>query len=282
MSTPNELQPSTDRDGLLVVAITAAESAAAIIRGRISDAASIPWRQKSPADFVSEVDTSAEEAIREVVLREVPGALVIAEEGSPDAAIGDGPTFIVDPLDGTTNFLHGYPAYAVSIGVLVGRAIVAGVIVDVPANDVYTATAGGGAFRNGDTIRVSSITNPSHALIGTGFPFKNVEQLDRYQKQFAKVTRQTAGIRRPGSAAIDLACVASGRFDGFWEMSLMSWDYAAGMLLVLEAGGAVTDAGGGTPTFGASSIVAGNTALHAWLIQLLAEEDRQSNYPLHQ
>ena len=267
-----------DRDGLLGVAITAAEGAAAIIRGRVADAASIQWRKKHPADFVSEVDTSAEEAIREIIVREVSGAIVIAEEGSPDAAIGDAPTFIVDPLDGTTNFLHGYPAFAVSIGVLVGRAIVAGVIIDVPTRDVYTARAGSGAFRNGEPISVSSITDPSNALIGTRFPFKNVELLDVYQRQFAQVTRETAGIRRAGSAALDLASVAGGRFDAFWELNLMSWDYAAGMLLVQEAGGVVTDADGGTPRFGASAIVAGNRALHAWLLELLSKEARQARH----
>ena len=260
------------RDGLLDVALRAAEGAAAIIRSRAADAATIRWRQKRPNDFVSEVDTAAEKAIREVILQDVPDAIVIAEEGSPNASLGDAPTFIVDPLDGTTNFLHGYPAYAVSIGVLTGRTIVAGVIIDVPMHDVYTAMAGDGAFRNGEPIRVSSIAEPSHALIGTGFPFKNVEQLEIYQRQFAKVTRRTAGIRRPGSAALDLVSVAGGRFDGFWELNLMSWDYAAGMLLVKEAGGVVTDANGGTPNFGPSSIVAGNPTMHPWLIQLLAEQ----------
>lgn len=272
MSTPNELQPSVDRDGLLGVAITAAEGAAAIIRGRAADAASVQWRAKRPFDFVSEVDTFAEKAIREVILREVPGAIVIAEEGSPNAQIGDAPTFIVDPLDGTTNFLHGYPAYAVSIGVLADRAIVAGVVIDVPAHDVYTARVGNGAFCNSKPIRVSSITEPALALIGTGFPFKDMQQLDLYQRQFAQVTRHTAGIRRPGSAALDLASVACGRFDGFWELNLMSWDYAAGVLLIREAGGVVTDAAGGNPAFGESAIVAGNPVLHAWLLELIAGE----------
>jgi len=263
-----------DPNGLLCVAIVAAEAAAAIIRGRATDVSSVQRRAKGVADFVSEVDTSAEKAIRDVILREVPGAMVIAEEGSPNAPVDSAPTFIVDPLDGTTNFLHGYPAYAVSIGVLTDRAIVAGVVIDVPANDVYTATVGGGAFRNGEPIRVSSVTQPSQALIGTGFPFKNVELLDRYQRQFAKVTRHTAGIRRPGSAALDLASVACGRFDGFWELNLMSWDYAAGMLLVRAAGGVVTDAAGGNPAFGESGIVAGNRVLHAWLLDVVTGETR--------
>lgn len=272
MSTPNELQRGFGRDGLLGVAITAAEGAAAIIRGRAGNAASLEWRRKSPADFVSEVDDEAEEMIREVILREIPDAIVIAEEGSPETAIGEDPTFIVDPLDGTTNFLHGFPAYAVSVGVLLQRALVAAVIIDVPMHDVYTATIGGGAFRNDEPIHVSGITDPSHALIGTGFPFKNLELLELYQRQFARVTSITAGIRRPGSAALDLASVAGGRFDAFWELSLMGWDYAAGMLLVREAGGVVTDCKGAMPDFTTSAIVAGNPAMHAWLIQLLAEQ----------
>jgi myo-inositol-1(or 4)-monophosphatase len=189
---------------------------------------------------------------------------------SPREVVGGSLTFVADPLDGTSNFLHGYPAYAVSIGVLVDGALVAAVVVDVPANDTYTATAGGGAFRNDQPVRVSTIEDPGRALIGTGFPFKDIDHLERYQRQFAAITRCVAGIRRPGAAALDLANVASGRFDGFWELSLAPWDYAAGMLLVREAGGVITDLDGAPPAFMASPVVAGNPAIHRWLLGLLS------------
>lgn len=278
MSTPRASQATLrERAHLLRVAITAANAAAAIIRARASGAAALEWRVKSPADFVSDVDTAAESAIRDCVTRDVPGATVIGEELSPEAAAGSAITFVVDPLDGTTNFLHGFPMYAVSIAVLCDGALVAGTIVDVAANEVYAATLGGGASRNDAPIRVSSTDDPARALIGTGFPFKNLDKLDAYQRQFAAVTRATAGIRRPGSAALDLANVASGRYDAFWELTLAPWDFSAGTLLVREAGGVVTDLDGQPPPIASSAIVAGNPAMHAWLLQLLnsdLENDR--------
>ncbi len=266
-----------ERAHLLRVAITASNAAAAIIRARASSAAALEWRVKSPADFVSDVDTAAESAIRDCVLQDVPGATVIGEELSPEAAAGGAITFVVDPLDGTSNFLHGLPMYAVSIAVLCDGALVAGTIVDVVANEVYAATLGGGATRNDAAIRVSQIEEPARALIGTGFPFKNLDRLDAYQRQFAAVTRATAGIRRPGSAALDLANVASGRYDAFWELTLAPWDFSAGALLVREAGGVVTDLDGQPPPLASSAIVAGNPAMHRWLLQLLnsdLENDR--------
>jgi myo-inositol-1(or 4)-monophosphatase len=258
-----------ERSQLLDIAVRAAHEAAAIIRARARDAAGIEWRVKSPADFVSEVDTAAEHAIRERIARDAPGAVVVGEEISPDEAVSAGLTFIADPLDGTTNFLHGFPSYAVSVGVLVEGALVAGAIVDVPMNETYTATLGAGARRDAEPIRVSRIDEPGRALIGTGFPFKSIVGLEMYQRQFAAITRATAGIRRPGSAALDLAHVAAGRFDGFWELTLSPWDFAAGMILVREAGGVITDLAGRAPAFTASSIVAGNRPMHAWLLKTL-------------
>ena len=271
MSAPNEVQWNRgERDGLLGVAITAAEGAAAVIRSRAAEAPGIEWRIKSPADFVSDVDTAAEATIREVIRRDAPGAVVIAEEGSPDTALGDAPTFVVDPLDGTTNFLHGYPAYAVSIAVLAARAPVAAVVVNVTTHEVFTATAGGGAFCDGAPIRVSGLSDPARALVGTGFPFKHPHLLGAYQRQFAAVMRGTSGIRRAGSAALDLTDVARGRFDAFWELILMPWDFAAGALLVREAGGVVTSLDGSEPPLAASPIVAGNPAMHSWLLDTLS------------
>lgn len=274
MSAPNTVQWSQpEREGLLGVALTAAVGAAALIRGRADDAAALTWREKSPADFVSDVDTAAEEIIRAVIARECPDAIVIAEEGSPDAAAGDGLAFIVDPLDGTTNFLHGYPAYAVSIAAVERGVPRAAAVLNAATGERFTARAGEGAWRNGKRLAVSSITHPARALIGTGFPFKHLDLLDTYQRQFAAVMRRTSGIRRAGAAALDLCDVACGRFDAFWELVLMPWDYSAGMLIVRESGGVVTDARGGDPALRPSAIVAGNAVMHAWLLETLASAE---------
>lgn len=230
----------------------------------------LTWQEKSPTDFVSEVDVAAEETIRDVVLARHPDALILGEELTPDRAAA-GLTFVVDPLDGTTNFLHGYPWYAVSIGALLDGALAAGVVLNVATGELFTATAGGGARRNGEPIAVSPITEPLRALIGTGFPFKRMDLLDTYLRQFAAVARATAGMRRAGAAALDLADVACGRFEAFWELSLAPWDVAAGILLVREAGGVVTDLDGAEKQVARGGIVAGSIAMHAWLLRTLAE-----------
>jgi myo-inositol-1(or 4)-monophosphatase len=260
--------------GLLGVAIAAADAAAMVIRRGTAGSASLTWREKSPADFVTEIDTAAEEAVRELVYRELPGTVVIGEELSPDAAMPAGVAFVVDPLDGTTNFLHGYPEYAVSIAVLIDGASVAGVVLNVPTGDLATAVTGGGAtMRSGhgatQPLRTSGVQHPSRALIGTGFPFKHLHLLDRYQAQFAEIVRATSGVRRAGSAALDLVDVAAGRFDGFWELVLAPWDFAAGAVIVREAGGVITDLEGQPPPFASSGIIAGNPHIHGWLLSLL-------------
>ena len=187
----------------------------------------------------------------------------------PAAAI-TGVTFIVDPLDGTTNFLHGFPAYAVSIAAAIDGVLECGIVLDVPDDVQYTAVRGGGAFRDGELIAVSSITDPARSLIGTGFPFKHLVHLDAYQRQFAAIVRTTSGIRRPGAAALDLASVAAGSFDGFWELSLAPWDIAAGVLLVREAGGIVTDLDGNDVTgLAHTPLVAASRVMHDWLLTTL-------------
>ena len=216
------------------------------------------------------MDTAAEQAIRDVILRRAPNAHVLGEELSPDVAAQNGVTFVVDPLDGTTNFLHGFPTYAVSIAVAVDGVVDAGVVLDVPSGDCYASTRNGGATKNGQRIGVSAIHDPSKALIGTGFPFKHLVHLDTYQRQFAAIVRATSGIRRPGAAALDLASVATGAFDGFWELMLAPWDIAAGILIVREAGGVVTDLEGNevsglTP----GPVLAASRAMHRWLLTTL-------------
>lgn len=260
----------TDRlKTLLVACITAAKEAAAFIRTQEMHRGGLEIREKQAADFVSDVDTGAEKRIVDVVHRLVPGAVVVGEEMSPTTAIAGETVFIVDPLDGTTNFLHGFPAYAVSIAAMTDGELVAGVVVNIPTGDLYTVTKGGGAFLNEDPIRVSHIDLPRRALVGTGFPFKNLEFIDRYVRQFERITRAQSGVRRAGSAALDLAWVAAGRFDAFWELRLAPWDIAAGLLLVREAGGRVTDLEGRDIFPAHTPVVASNGHLHDWLLESL-------------
>jgi myo-inositol-1(or 4)-monophosphatase len=226
------------------------------------------WTEKGRHDFVTDVDRACETLIAEVLTREVPGSRVVGEELTPDLATGE-VVWIVDPLDGTTNYLHAYPQYAVSIACVVRGALCIGVVHDVPRHLVYRATAGGGAWLGDVRLHVSTVTDPRLALIGTGFPFKNLESLRAYLGQFAAVLGATSGIRRAGAAALDLVDVAAGHLDGFWEQSLAPWDVTAGAVLVREAGGRVTRPDGGEDVVGHGPIVAGNPRMHAWLIDLL-------------
>jgi myo-inositol-1(or 4)-monophosphatase len=255
---------------LLTVALEAAQAAATVIRDAMPRVHDIVWREKGATDFVSEVDLTAEMRILEVVKRHIPHAAILAEETastiSPERQ-RSGVVFVIDPLDGTTNFLHGYPEYAVSIGVLVDGSLAAGVVLDVPAHECFTATAGGGAHLNGAPIRVSAIDNPQRSLFGTGFPFVRNEEIAPYVAQLARVMAGAAGVRRAGAAALDLASVACGRFEGFWEMQLSPWDIAAGMLLVREAGGAATTFEGAECPVARTSVVAGSAAMHGWLLR---------------
>ena len=259
----------TDRDNreLLDVALEAARAAASVIRDATARREHLIWETKSRSDFVSEVDKASEHRIVEIVKRRCPEATVLGEELSPTALSSEGIVVIADPLDGTANFLHGYPEYSVSIAIARDGVLCAGVVLNVPRGDEFTAVKGGGAFLNGERTRVSSLREPGRALIGTGFPFKTLDQLPQYLAQFSLVMHGTAGIRRAGSAALDLSNVACGRFDAFWELTLAPWDVAAGMLMVQEAGGIVTDLEGNPARPVAGALVAGNPAMHAWLLQ---------------
>src|SRR5688572_20544418 len=242
MSAPNALQATTrDLDMLRDVAIAAADAAATVVRAHRGSGTTVEWQQKGRSDYVSIVDTAAEERIREIVARALPDARVIGEELTPGDAAGSGITFVVDPLDGTTNFLHDYPEYAVSVAVLVDRETVVGTVVNVPTHSSWVAVVGQGATIDGRPIHVSDVREPARALIGTGFPFKYPEQIERYVRELPAIMRSTAGIRRAGAAALDLCAVATARFDAFWEHSLEAWDFAAGALLIREAGGVITD-----------------------------------------
>jgi myo-inositol-1(or 4)-monophosphatase len=257
---------TTDAE-LLDISLEAAHRAATVIRDATAQRGSLVWETKGRSDFVSEVDKSSEKEIAAVFARRLPEAIVMGEELTPTAIWNKGVVVIADPLDGTTNFLHGYPEYAVSIAVARDGVLCAGVVHNVARGEEFTAVKDGGAFLDGKRIRVSNLREPGRALIGTGFPFKHIDKVPQYQEQFSLVMRGTAGIRRAGSAALDLSNVACGRFDAFWELDLAPWDIAAGILMVQEAGGIVTDLDGNAPELRPGGFVAGNPAMHAWLLQ---------------
>ena len=254
---------------LLHLASTAAARAAAFIREAERPADPSSWTHKRARDFVTHIDRTAEEMIAETLLAGEPGSRVVGEELNP-AITRDGLVWIVDPLDGTTNFLHGYPWYAVSIAAAVDGVLEAGVVIHVPHDQMYRATRGGGAWLGERRLAVSKITDPDYALIGTGFPFKDLSRIDEYQRQFARVAAATSGMRRTGAAALDLASVAAGELDAFWEQYLATWDTAAGILLVREAGGMVTDFEGRDIGLEHATVVAGNPAMHGWLLGQVA------------
>ncbi len=258
-----------NKETLLAACRDAAREAAAFVVEQAKRLPELDWQAKSRVDFVSAVDTGAEERIRAFLGQRFANATIVGEELSPDETRRDGIVFVVDPLDGTTNFLHGLQQYAVSIACQVDGVLQAGVVHDVPRDVQYCAQRGGGAYREGVRLQVSRIDKPSRALIGTGFPFRDPNQLEPYLEGFKRVAREAAGLRRAGAAALDLADVACGRFDAFWELSLSPWDIAAGMLLILEAGGVVTDLSGVEKSVGHGSVVAGNPAMHRWLLSKL-------------
>ena len=270
----DELRTNSVARRAMDTAVRAAHAAAPIINAAASHLESLVWVEKGIADYVTQADKDAESRITEIIKADFPDAMILGEELTPESALSvGGLTFVVDPLDGTTNFLHGFPHYAVSIGVLDGSELIAGVVLNVPRGDLFTATIGGGTFRNGKPVNVSKIAEPIRTLIGTGFPFKNPDMLEHYANQFVAVSRQVAGVRRAGSAALDLADVACGRFDGFWELILSPWDVAAGILLIREAGGIVTDISGAPSSPSHSPIVAGNPDIHPWLLRTLEGAD---------
>lgn len=260
-------------DELASAMLDAARTAADFIRSSASGLATLDWREKARADFVSDVDVGAEARIADHLRRRFPWAVVLGEELTPSVAVMEDLAFVVDPLDGTTNFLHGYPQYAVSIAALSEGETLAGVVLDVARDSVCSATRGGGAMRDGAPIRVSATTEPRRALIGTGFPFRHPHRLDVYLPQLTRVIEGSAGVRRAGAAALDLTDVASGRLDGFWELMLAPWDVAAGFLIIREAGGRVTDLGGRDAKPAHGPVVASNGVLHEWLLDRLSLAD---------
>jgi myo-inositol-1(or 4)-monophosphatase len=261
---------------MLSIAVKAARRAGAIINRAARDVDVLAVVRKRHNDFVTEVDKAAEQAIIETLKRAYPEHAILAEEsGASPAPSGESEyTWIIDPLDGTTNFIHGFPQYCVSIGVQHKGVLTHGVVYDPNKNELFTASRGRGAYLNERRIRVSRRTQMADALIGTGFPFRDLASLDEYLAMMREVTQRAAGIRRPGAAALDLAYVAAARLDGFWEIGLSPWDMAAGALLVLEAGGLVGDFKGESGWLESGRIVCGNPKVFVQLLQAISPHAR--------
>ncbi|MBU6460132.1 MAG: inositol monophosphatase [Proteobacteria bacterium] len=252
---------------MLSIAVKAARRASNIINRAASNVDLIHVTSKGPADYVSEVDKASEAAIIETLSSSYPSHAFIGEESGNQ---GDSEyVWIIDPLDGTTNFLHGLPHYAISIALKHRGILTQAVIYDPNRNELFTATRGAGAFLNDRRIRVSRCTKISDSLIGTGFPFREFSSVNRYLAIFHETMKKCAGLRRPGAASLDLAYVASGRYDAFFESGLGIWDIAAGALLIQEAGGICTDWDGEDNFLEKGQIICGNPKVFSQMLNII-------------
>ena len=254
---------------MLNIAVKAARRAGAIINRASQDIGTLTIKSKNYNDFVSEVDVAAERVIIDTLKDAYPNHGFLGEESGSSENQSDF-IWIIDPLDGTTNFLHNFPQYCVSIALQHKGEITQAVIYEPNRNDLYTATKGRGAFLNDKRIRVSKCDKLQHSLIGTGFPFRDFKHLDTYLAMFKSMLQKTSGIRRPGSAALDLAYVANGSLDAFWEIGLSSWDIAAGALLVQEAGGIISNLNGKEGWLESGNILAASPKIYDAMVETLA------------
>ncbi|WP_430417889.1 inositol monophosphatase family protein [Methylibium petroleiphilum] len=260
---------------MLNTAVKAARTAGALINRASLDIERVTVTAKSHNDFVTEVDQAAEAAIIETLLGAYPGHGILAEEtGRTHGAKDSDYLWIIDPLDGTTNFIHGFPVYAVSIALAFRGQIQQAVVYDPSRNDLFYASKGRGAFLNDKRLRVSKRSRLLESLIGTGFPFRKGDNFKRYLKMFEEVMQHCAGLRRPGAAALDLCYVAAGWYDGFFETGLNPWDIAAGSLIITEAGGLIGNFTGESDFLYQREIVAGNPKIYAQLVSILAPYTR--------
>ncbi len=255
---------------MLNTAIKAARAAGALINRASRDVDTVKVGTKSVNDFVTEVDEAAEQLIIQTLLRAYPSHGFLAEEsgqahGDPESDF----IWIIDPLDGTTNFIHGFPVYAVSIALAVRGQVQQAVVYDPNRNDLFVASKGAGAYMNDKRLRVSKRTRLGDALIGTGFPFRKGDNFRRHLEMFETVAQRCAGLRRPGAAALDLCYVAAGWYDAFFETGLSPWDMAAGSLLVTEAGGLVGNFTGESDYLYQREVVAGSPKIYGQLVTLL-------------
>ncbi len=255
---------------MLNVAIKAARAAGAIINRAALDVESVRVSQKLVNDFVTEVDHAAEQIIIETLLTAYPDHAIWAEEsGKTHGRQGSENVWIIDPLDGTTNFIHGFPVYCVSIALSVRGRIDQAVIYDPSRNDLFTATRGRGAYMNDRRMRVGKRTEMRQCLISTGFPFRPGDNFNSYLRMMADVMKRTAGLRRPGAAALDLAYVAAGFTDAFFETGLSPWDVAAGSLLVTEAGGLIGNFTGEPDFLEQRECLAGSPRIYGQMVGIL-------------
>jgi len=253
----------------LNIAIKAARRAGQIISRASRDLGQIKVTTKQQSDYVTEIDKAAEDEIIRTIREVYPSHSILAEESG---ASGDESEFqwIIDPLDGTTNFIHGFPQYAISIGVAHKGVMTHGVVFDPNRNELFTASKGSGAYLNDTRIRVSKSSRMDEALIGTGFPYRVFDHIDTYIAIFRELTQKTAGQRRPGAASLDLAYVASGRLDAFWEFGLSPWDMAAGTLLITEAGGLASDLSGENDYLSTGNLICGSPKIFGQLLQIIS------------
>jgi myo-inositol-1(or 4)-monophosphatase len=251
---------------LLTIAVKAARRAGSIINRATRNLDMVTFKEKAANDFVSEIDGEAEQAIIRTLREAYPDHSILAEESGASGKSTEH-QWIIDPLDGTTNFMHGFPQYCVSIAYRHRDVTSHAVIYDPSRNDLYTASRGRGAYLNDQRMRVSKRPHIRSSLIGTGFPFRQIAHLDAYMAILRDIMENSAGVRRPGAAALDLAYVAAGRMDGFWEFGLSPWDMAAGTLMITEAGGLVSDLAGEQRWLDTGNIVCGNPKIFVELLQ---------------
>ncbi len=261
----------------LAVARRAAHEAAAIIRRYASNRKELSIELKGRHDLVTEADVETEKKIRKVIATHFPDDDFFGEESHKNEKISSGRTWIVDPIDGTTNFAHGFPIFCVSIALMEAGELRVGVVLEVNSAQLFYAVQGQGAYLNEEEIFVSQNTEPSQLLLGTGFPYRDLDLLDDYMKLFQVFMRETHGVRRPGSACYDLCCMAAGWLDGFFEYALSPWDVAAGALIIKEAGGTVTDWEGGEKWLHGRRIICGNKDVHSYLLKRIRENVSEEN-----
>jgi len=264
---------------ILNIAMQAARRAGNVILRYSNQLERLTIESKGRNDFVTVVDRQAEAEIIAAIRRAFPDHSILAEETGLSENDGSPYKWVIDPLDGTTNFVHGYPQFSVSIGVLNNNRLDQAVIFDPLRNEMFTASRGEGAKLNDRRIRVSKVNKLEGALIGTGFPFRSYENLDAWIDGFRELLPRTSGVRRAGSAALDLAHVASGRLDGFWEIGLSPWDISAGCLLIQEAGGMVSDFAGKQDFLKSGNVIAGNAKIHDEVFRIISGKlpDRLKN-----
>jgi len=251
----------------LEIALEAAEKGVSVVRSYMGTDFTV--EEKGFNDLVTEADLASEKEIIGFLKEKFPSDDILAEETESAQKLSNKRLWIIDPIDGTTNFTYRFPIFCVSVGLWENGAPKAAVVIEVNRNEVFTATAGGGAYLNNRPISVSTRTEPSSALLGTGFPYSDLSLVDEYMILFRELTKNVKGIRRPGAATYDLCCVADGRFDGFYEYSLKAWDVGAAALIVKEAGGIISDWNGGDDWLFGQRIIAGNPSIHKYLLQMI-------------